>query len=963
MTLTEQQKSVSCSPSDRSYKYFGGIIFVLNILAARVLAQDKLSIQPTLTPEGADFNTLRWRDVSDSLLQLEEEFCSSPRSCDGRMQLLCSFCEFCYCDDYCFVRGDCCLDKLLGTIGDQLVSEPVLQHEASAHFECVDTMLAKTDYYQEFEMVQRMITSCPTYFDSDDDTKGKCENVDNLRDDILSNGTTFQNMTDNWPVASTTSSFFYKNRACAKCHGEVVDDFNLVAWKIRMSCKDMNLATSDLSPKEMLDIVIGKETCTVFLAVPGGFESKKCKLETQESTIYTKCNATGKRTMLDPVLWRACDSHFNSYRNIFCDLCQMDDLRAPESTCGKEAGFSLPFFVLFDPEALQQVKDTQKGRCGCVVDRYFHDTHKDKCRKLSCEHGKRLIDGRCKSDVKAAQGLAYETSLTLSGAVSSEQRKRMGDVVPACGSFRDLYEITKQVVRLFFLYIFKNTDPIVTGFSLVTCSTSPNFPQTANTFSVSFYSLMRVDHLVLAQDVESRLIAINDNHSWNVVVNGVPLELKARYTEPPPAYIIFSGLKSEIRSGQMKNQDHSAWTMVVKKHSKELNPRYTIRNCRDVLHFSGVGSSCYERMLSCHGQHTVMPLEQLTYFAVKNTLTCPRLTFNLSAEGDGIEILVKTEENIVWKAYEIHHSARGDPLSPQDFHVNEEKNVVYVCADAFAKYTPSRKSLNVTSIDIFGVGLVVTSYICLGLSIVTLGLTLLTYALFASLRSLPGKATMAFSGTLLAAIVLFLIGGFVADRRLLCQVVGVATHFSLLSAFTWTVICTVHMYYVFTKLLENNTAEHETKSRFLVYVLISFLVPFIIVSLTITGHSITQATKEEAVMDDTSVEAQLFITCEVPTDWIGYGSGICYLSNKHNLLFAGMVPIILACLINLAVFLRAMIALRRMTSEQKLVRKDTTNNLLIYIKLSSLTDILQESKIPTSLSTCQSTSGLQTYGG
>ncbi|XP_035825504.1 adhesion G-protein coupled receptor G2 [Aplysia californica] len=607
----------------------------------------------------------------------------------------------------------------------------------------------------------------------------------------------------------------------------------------------------------------------------------------------------------------------------------------------------------------------------------------NRCRELTCARGKQLVDSRCESKVKVANGLAYEVSLTLTGAVSEKQTAKMTqDIFPGTDRDSDVNEISQQVKGHFLFLLFNKTFRDFSSDTLLTYGKSHNFSETTtttttttttnnnnnsttttttatkktSTFSVSFYAKLLLQHSVVVQDFESKLLAITDNRTWTINVNGVPLDLWSSYNIPPagqllknlapPNDVTYRPVKDGV--SPLPASPNVEPTHYYYYHNSPYSPNSRNFPARNRFDLSFNDETTSDDNTGDDDDEK----EGMAFILVKRALQCPRLTFNLSesAEVELIAVNSSADEKggQTTTTYELRHTGSGETFSLQDFYMSEERGetsvVVYLCADAFLKYLPTVKTTNnVTSIDLFGVGLVVTSYVCLGLSILTLSLTLLTYGLFASLRTLPGKATMGFSSTLLAAIILFLIGGFLDDVTVLCEVVGVATHFFLLSAFTWMVICTAHMYYVFTKLLEHKVAEHETKSRFLVYVLISFLIPAVIVSLTITCNSIYQASKDNDDNNSTDIrsdgDGNRFVTCDAPTDWIGYGAGICYLSNKLSLLLAGVLPIVLACVINLGVFFRAMMALRSMTSQQKLVRKEATNSLLIYVKLSSLTGL------------------------
>nr|KAG5710424.1 hypothetical protein BaRGS_022242 [Batillaria attramentaria] len=188
------------------------------------------------------------------------------------------------------------------------------------------------------------------------------------------------------------------------------------------------------------------------------------------------------------------------------------------------------------------------------------------------------------------------------------------------------------------------------------------------------------------------------------------------------------------------------------------------------------------------------------------------------------------------------------------------------------------------------------------------------------LQTLPGKNTMGLIATLLITTLLFEFGSGRVEERQSCVVVGVLIHFFLVSSFTWMVICTVHMHRIFSNVIASRVDDREGSARvFLIHVIVSVVVPGLVVLSTLLANYYTS--DHECVMD------------------LGYGDGICYLSNRLSLILGSILPISLAVVINLVLFALTLHALRKLSRERRDVTQRNHEQFSIYVKLSTLTGI------------------------
>jgi hypothetical protein len=238
----------------------------------------------------------------------------------------------------------------------------------------------------------------------------------------------------------------------------------------------------------------------------------------------------------------------------------------------------------------------------------------------------------------------------------------------------------------------------------------------------------------------------------------------------------------------------------------------------------------------------------------------------------------------------------------------DQKKRLWVCLDDFEQMTGNENVLDV----VYRILMI----ICTCLSSIALLITFITYAVFPSIRTLPGKNIMSLVFSLLLYHVLYLIEmatGTVSDTT--CKILGLLLHYFLLSSFGWFTISAIHMYNIFgTEKLARVMEASHSKYLFRKYFISAFGYPVIIIVANI------------AVMHAVS-ENSLF----------GYGDGgKCFVSTYENFTVTVMTPMLLTCVMNITLY---SLTIRRMKSRPQLVSdiKDSTQikrkHFHIFVKL------------------------------
>ncbi|KAK7004839.1 adhesion G protein-coupled receptor E4P, partial [Biomphalaria glabrata] len=161
----------------------------------------------------------------------------------------------------------------------------------------------------------------------------------------------------------------------------------------------------------------------------------------------------------------------------------------------------------------------------------------------------------------------------------------------------------------------------------------------------------------------------------------------------------------------------------------------------------------------------------------------------------------------------------------------DEDGGLNVCVELLDKLIGQQQSfLSLMSKTSKGTDLVeyTVSVVCFVASIICLILTLLTYVIFPVLRTEAGINNMFLSGSLLLAQVSSLASLHSVRASTLCTWLGVLTHFLWLWNFTWSFICSYHMYKV---LVPSSTTVQPRKLWMTIFC--SVLFPTLIIVTTI----------------------------------------------------------------------------------------------------------------------------------
>ena len=250
-------------------------------------------------------------------------------------------------------------------------------------------------------------------------------------------------------------------------------------------------------------------------------------------------------------------------------------------------------------------------------------------------------------------------------------------------------------------------------------------------------------------------------------------------------------------------------------------------------------------------------------------------------------------------------------LNQSQYQFGPNKSSLFVCSDTYIQLFQVHE-LRTGGLKTSDYAVIV-SMLCVSLSLACLLISLITFCIFPSLRSLPGKNNLALILSLLCAQTLYLIGSYAKFEQdsVVCITLGVCTHFMWLVAIFWMNICTFHVFRVFTGPVSVSTGRHV--KTFIIYCSYVMTVSTILVLVNVFVS---------------------FMTSDY-TD-LGYGKISCYINSGTMIIPTFCVPVGFVVITNLFMFI---IFICKVIKTPKIRRnvKHERNDIVIFAKLSTLT--------------------------
>ncbi|KAH9496884.1 hypothetical protein Btru_010079 [Bulinus truncatus] len=304
-----------------------------------------------------------------------------------------------------------------------------------------------------------------------------------------------------------------------------------------------------------------------------------------------------------------------------------------------------------------------------------------------------------------------------------------------------------------------------------------------------------------------------------------------------------------------------------------------------------------------------------------NSINRSNLTLNFKPifVGNKMKFIFKTVANSRTLRFDNRADRNGHIWSLTSKFIDVTYSLVcppHICEEKFRRITKESESF-------LGIILYYFQVVCLSVSVACLIVTLVTYFLFTSLRSLPGLnnislcVSMSTAQTSLLVTVEYGVEGHLTSG--ICLFNAILLHFSWLASFAWMSACCIHMYLVFTSFNLHNNVGTSDRRRHFWYCLYGYGIPALIVILTfVINVTVTSGAS------------------------VGYDDDICFLDTHTSVLTVVMSLLVPLCVMVISNGVLFTLTLREMVSAaqvQKSAIVKERRGLVTYVKLSSLTGI------------------------
>ena len=209
---------------------------------------------------------------------------------------------------------------------------------------------------------------------------------------------------------------------------------------------------------------------------------------------------------------------------------------------------------------------------------------------------------------------------------------------------------------------------------------------------------------------------------------------------------------------------------------------------------------------------------------------------------------------------------------------------------------------------------VILSFVCSLVSIACLCFTIVTYMLFVEMRTIPGKINVSLCATLLVAQLFQQFTIDLTQDKIICYAFGVLIHYAWAATILWMNIASFNLFRCFSLKNMSRPPGEFHPSLWLYSVYVYGVSLFLVCANILYRFQVTKGND------------------------FGYGTKLCYISSTVGLLATFVAPAAIVVLAN-GCFL--LITIWRVSKVPKMKRAQMSdrNNILIYLKMSTLTGV------------------------
>ncbi len=857
------------------------------------------------------------------------ELCDSSMSCKGRcneeenLHLTSTKAEIskCFCDDKCVHFGDCCLDyptqcKLQGKTND---TDNINTEEIEAMFQ---ELLKEEQMYMKYAscipaiMIQsvkyslNMVSRCPGMF-TGKDSSNCLATPSNTDADILKH----------IPVFDKEKSILYRNIYCAKCHGRPAEELDLFGPEFLCKHVKDEFAQNvfrESGREAFLTFVLNN--CSLEFVLPVSLQgdhgpsryqcipNKRCPLNTEIQIISRLCwvftHIDGRQPDYDKNLNPFCESclKMGNQKFSFGIKSPCHSPLFPRETAGErgpsgergpgDSGFDIRlaphFHILVDFQGAIGVKHDETLLCPPDT---FKDILNQECRPLVCRDGGIPFNGSCINVRLQVEQILQDKPSVLPLIVNIGPGENLDKAL-------DLLQ-----------------DPSNFGFEMKLGSKTAN----CNMLNIPLFAEVHIN----MHNGSCLLLDINEIMARDLI--SMIDKIEAFMTKHKNLFedLIITLIHHSInnQSDMSCRQGVNAVRNISLIHANEME---TLGTQEVGIIYSAETAQHYDALFlpwifqfRINSQSDSEEGKMDNHFAIGNPKSKSTMVEGLAniCEASILScskiIIVEDEYSLNGTNFNIKNAVfKGNEFS---FYILEDGRAV-VCADAI-EYALTD---NINYDEDWKIAFMISSHIAVIITMTFLSLTILTYALFPVLRTVPGKTVMSLSIALLSAEFLLAINRYAHFNEILCKAVAVMMHFSWMATFCW-MSC---LAYDFSVTFSNLTKVRVSNKKYMAYSIYAWGMPGIFVIIC------------------------LLIDLGANTDFhYGYFDkdykDTCWFSEDGHLLYVFIIPLSVGIFFNLICFIRSTIGICKAMRIAKRAKNSSSHrsdgmNLLLHVKICSV---------------------------
>ncbi|KAK7011885.1 G-protein coupled receptor 64 [Biomphalaria glabrata] len=813
----------------------------------------------------------QWDSSAESWLEFHVRHCG--RYCvESKLEIHNKYCKIaepcfqCECDPNCSIYDTCC--PLL--VNNSYV-EP--SFHSIDHLPNPDRFQCRRIPSSSNHQVYYIISDCdPTYLSTRNKVSETALNI--VRGCKGPNTRTLDDMT---PYSDIYYGFVFKNKFCAICNGYVINDnttydtSNITLkiaspWTIEISCKHYQNLYYLTNEYELFFAAAKSSLCNITLNSPSSKIPPKVCTERLDRNLKHVCtNQDSVEDQMCQNLPRRKYLRVGSMATIFCFLCNGSN----EQKCIVEDRN----IQHDDPKNYPQVS-------------YYDPSHRIPPIALLLGLKKSIDFEIVNVCISKLARMEYQGDCLAASCTPGKIPSKEGRCTTALSDIRGLaYKLTLTLMP---------QDKVVMTESDIAELNTAMYEQLLSVssrmnmyYEVTIVTLASGSDILVSNTIVAKILA-SDKETRDEFETKL-IQTLTRFS------------KSTSASGKMSNMTLN-FMLGTEHHTKEF---------RNSLLLSELSPRRYTKSMPEYIRYEVSHQRPwpdcCDFIDVTYTLLCPYVAVNISSVKVNL-LDIHLSFNYDGRVIEVV----GGP------NVSVVNGKLHICLKTFKMLIKRHKVQSSATVALYYFQIVGIS-----LSVVCLVMSVVTYFLFSSLRTLPGLNNMCLCLSMLSAQVSLL---FTVEFGLkgqlppeLCMFHAIFLHFSWLASFAWMSGCCIHMFLAFTSYTSRRndvTSDLRGHIRYCVY---GFGVPLLIVVANICLNAALTSGQS-----------------------IGYDDTICFLDTRTSALTIVLTLLVPLCATVFSNGVLFTLTLREMLQIAKIQKAETGfggQGVMTYVKLSTLTGI------------------------